>query len=276
MKKGILWILMVSLFFIFAHTPHSQNPNPQSNALGIEFVFVQGGTFQMGDVFGNGDSDEKPVHTVTVSDFYLSKTEITVAQYRAFCKATRRRMPPPPEWGWQDDHPIVNVSWYDAKAFCDWAGYRLPTEAEWEFAARNRGEPIQYAWGNDFPSNQKGGNVADESLKKHNPKTTIFENYNDGYPYTSAVASFSPNPLGLYDMTGNVWEWCADWYGEYRENPQIDPKGPDAGQYKVLRGGSWINDPQSSRTTNRFKNRPKNWYNCYGFRVAKSAMNDTL
>ncbi len=270
MKKGIGCILFVFLLLIYTYTPSSPNAQNQTCTLGIEFVFVQAGTFQMGDVFGNGDSDEKPVHTVTVSDFYLSKTEITVAQYRAFCKATRRKMPPTPEWGWQDNHPIVNVSWYDAKAFCDWAGCRLPTEAEWEFAARNRGEPIQYAWGNHFPSNKVGGNVADESLRKYNPKTTIFENYDDGYPYTAPVATYPPNAFGLYDMTGNVWEWCEDWYGRYESTSSIDPKGPESGQYKVLRGGSWINDPQSSRTTNRFKNRPRNWYNCYGFRVAKS------
>lgn len=269
MKKRIWYMLIVSLLFIHARTPPSQNTIQQNNTLGIEFIFVHGGTFQMGDVLGNGDRDEKQVHPVTVSDFYLSKAEITVAQYRAFCKATRRKMPPAPEWRWQDNHPIVNVSWYDAKAFCDWAGYRLPTEAEWEFAARNRGEAIQYAWGNALPLDKQAGNVADESLKKYNPKTIIFENYNDGYPYTAPVASYSPNGLGLYDMTGNVWEWCADWYGKYEENPGIDPKGPPSGRYKVLRGGSWINDPQSSRTTNRFKNLPKNWYDCYGFRVAK-------
>lgn len=99
MKKRIWYMLIVSLLFIHARTPPSQNTIQQNNTLGIEFIFVHGGTFQMGDVLGNGDGDEKQVHPVTVSDFYLSKAEITVAQYRAFCKATRRKMPPAPEWG---------------------------------------------------------------------------------------------------------------------------------------------------------------------------------
>jgi formylglycine-generating enzyme required for sulfatase activity len=167
------------------------------------------------------------------------------------------------------------VAWWGAYNFTRWlsakngANFRLPTEAEWEYAARNRGDSLRYSWGNGNPFDKTGGNVADESAKKKNPSTTIFNGYDDGYANTAPVASFKSNALGLYDMTGNVWEWCADWYGEYGENPQIDPKGPDSGQYRILRGGSWINDPESSRTTKRFKNRPKNWYECYGFRVAR-------
>jgi len=246
-----------------------RTPVADNNPAGLEFVFITGGTFDMGDIFNRGDADSRPVHRVTVSDFYLGKTEVTVAQFRVFCKATRRRMPLAPEWGFQEDHPVVNVNWTLAQAFCDWAGGRLPTEAEWEYAARNRGDSLRFDWGNGAPFGPAGGNVADESLRVVKPRTLIFEGYTDGWRFTSPVASFDPNPLGLADMTGNVWEWCADWHGPFAPEPAVDPKGPACGTHRVLRGGSWMNDPASCGTTNRFRNRPKNFYECYGFRVAR-------
>ncbi len=239
------------------------------NPAGIEFVFIQGGSFEMGNVSGEGRDDEKPVHTVTVSGFYLGKTEVTVAQYRIFCNATNRKIPRKPEWGWQDDHPVVHVSWDDAVAFCTWAGCRLPSEAEWEYAARNRGERIRYSWGNAFPLGKKGGNVADESVRQAHPDWILFNGYDDGYVHTAPVGSFESNALGLYDMTGNVFEWCADWYGVYGETPQTDPRGPGSGTFRVLRGFSWVNDPLFCSTSSRFKNKPKISFDCYGFRAAR-------
>jgi formylglycine-generating enzyme required for sulfatase activity len=132
-----------------------------------------------------------------------------------------------------------------------------------------QGERIQYSWGNGFPNGKIGGNIADESAKRLNPGWTIFKGYDDGYANTAQVASYEPNALGLYDMTGNVFEWCADWYGQYGETSQPDPQGPDSGSYRVLRGYSWINDSGNCRTTNRFKNNPKIWCDCYGFRVVR-------
>jgi sulfatase modifying factor 1 len=268
-KQTIGFLVGLVALSIHAQTPAPEVAGAKDNSVGIEFVFIPGGTFEMGDVFGDGRPDEKPVHLVTLSDFYLGQTEVTVSQYNAFCKATRRKMPLAPDWGWQDDRPIVNVNWDDAMAFCEWAGCRLPTEAEWEYGARNRGELILYSWGNDPPDSTLGGNVADESARKGNPRMAVFAGYDDGCVQTAATASFSPNSLGLYDMTGNVWEWCADWYGDYSEAPATNPKGPESGAYRVLRGGSWINDPASSRTTTRFKNKPTIWFECYGFRVAR-------
>ena len=269
LKKILFLIVYISTSFGQTQPLTPDSTRSAQNPAKIEFVLIRGGSFEMGDIIGIGEPDQKPVHTVKVSDFYLGRTEVTVAQYRTFCKATGRRMPQAPGWLLNDDHPIINVSWNDAKAFCEWAGCRLPTEAEWEYAARNRGDSLRYSWGNDSPFDKAGGNVADESAKKQNLTTTIFDGYDDGYAKTAPVASFNPNALGLYDMTGNVWEWCADWYGKYGEKSQIDPKGPDSGSFRVLRGGSWINDPESSVVTNRFKNRPNIWYDCYGFRVAR-------
>ena len=192
-----------------------------------ETILVQGGTFKMGS--NDGDVDEKPIHTVTVGSFYMSKYEVTVAQYREFCKATGRAMPATPKWGWHDNHPIVNVNWKDATAYCRWLSeltkqtYRLPTEAEWEYAARggNKSKGYTYAGGNTLSELAWHG---DNSLEQTHP-----------------VGTKKPNELGLYDMSGNVFEWCADIYSDryYAESPDKNPKGPEGGDERILRGGSW-------------------------------------
>lgn len=228
----------------------------QARPVTIEWINIQGGTFQMGDTFGEGDSDEKPVHTVTVSNFYLSKYEVTVAQYRAFCNAKGRSMPQAPSWGWQEDHPIVNVSWNDAKSYCDWAGCRLPTEAEWEYAAREGGRQVRFGNGKD---------IADPSEINFDGSAQYKQTYSITGVYraqTTPAGSFQPNSLGLYDMSGNVWEWCQDWYGEnyYSSSPSTNPQGPDTGSSRVLRGGSWFSSPGGGRCSNRGGNYPGNWY----------------
>lgn len=217
-----------------------------------EMVFVKGGTFQMGSK--DGDSDEKPVHSVTLSDFFIDKYEVTVKQYREFCNATRRSMPEAPSWGWQEDHPIVNVSWHDATAYAEWAGKRLPTEAEWEFAARcgNQSQGFKYS----------GSNTIDEAA--------WYKSNSGGN--TRSVGEKKPNELGIYDMTGNVWEWCSDWYDEnyYSESTETNPQGPISGEYRVLRGGSWNGSVDFCRVALRNWNGPVFSSYLIGFRCARN------
>jgi sulfatase modifying factor 1 len=191
------------------------------------------GTFQMGSTSGN--SDEQPVHTVTVDPFYIDKYETTVAQYRAFCTATGRSMPPAPPWGWSEDNPIVFVSWFDATDYAQWAGKRLPTEAEWEYAARGGSLSKGYTY--------SGSNTVGDVAWYHG---------NSG-ARTQAVGTKTPNELGLYDMTGNVDEWCSDWYSNtyYSVSPSVNPPGPSSGVYRVLRGGAYIDLDNKCRAAAR-------------------------
>lgn len=194
-------------------------------------------------------ADEMPQRKVRLDAYYMYRTEVTVAQYRKFCKATGRAMPPDPRravqvgnapWKWEDRQPIVNVTWEDAKAYADWAGAELPTEAEWEKAARG-GDRRVFPWGDDWPPPNGAGNFADQTFGQQNlcPKFYI-EGYTDGFLSSSPAGSFAANPYGLYDMAGNVMEWCADWYdaGYYGSAPKRSPAGPDQGLWRVVRGGS--------------------------------------
>lgn len=207
-------------------------------------VLVQGGSFEMGDEKGDGFPDEKPLRRVTVSDFKIDKYEVTVAQYRAFCAATGKSMPTPPTWGWVDSHPMVNVSWEDANAYAQWAGKRLPTEAEWEYAVR-------------------GGNMAD-SMGQNFGSAWISSN-SDGSP--RPVGSSAPNALGIYDMRGNVWEWCADWYAS-DSYASTSGTPPAVGKFKSLRGGSFDYSSYYARVSVRHYSNPQFWSPNFGFRCA--------
>ncbi len=264
-------------------------------------VLIKSGSFQMGS--NDGSDNEKPIHTVTVSDFYLSKYEVTVAEFRAFINDSGYVTDAEKEgnsygydgttWksidgrNWrhdtegntgQDDHPVVNVSWNDAVAYCDWMSkktgkmYRLPTEAEWEYAAGNGYRHTKYSWGNGDPSGKTGGSLRDESSERKFNWGSIFEGYDDGYATTAPVGSFNKNDFDLFDMTGNVWEWCSDWYGSdyYKTSPSGNPKGPDSGSYRVIRGGSWNYSPQSCRVANRYFLTPGNRNYSIGFRLART------
>ena len=226
-----------------------------NDADGAEMVLIPAGEFLMGSPEGGGDDDEHPQHTVFVDAFYMDKYEVTNAQYKQFMDATGHRAPG--YWGDekynQPDRPVVGVSWHDAKAYCQWAGKRLPTEAEWEKAAR-------------------GGLVG----KKYPGGDTLFHNdanYSgtggkDTWSETAPVGSFAPNGYGLYDMAGNVWEWCADWFGSgyYANSPAQNPVGPDSGSFRVLRGGSWLSVAYGLRAANRGDFDPSNSYYGSGFR----------
>lgn len=215
-------------------------------------VLVTGGTFQMGSTTGQGD--EMPVHAVTVSSFYLDAKEVTVAQYRAFCTATARLMPSAPSWGWIDNNPIVSVSWNDATAYAAWAGKRLVTEAEWEYAAR--GGTLTHGY--TYSGSNTIGDVA-------------WYSSNSG-SRTNAVGTKAPNELGLYDMSGNAFEWCSDWYdaGYYSVSPSANPKGPSSGTTRVLRGGSWGDVEYNCRVAPRYWITPTVIHFYLGFRCATS------
>ncbi|MBC7381929.1 MAG: SUMF1/EgtB/PvdO family nonheme iron enzyme [Bacteroidia bacterium] len=222
-------------------------------------VKVEGGSFKMGD---DQDIDsraiEQPVHTVSLKTFSIAKTETTVLQWKTYCNAYGRKMPKTPEWGWKDDHPIVNLSWDDAVAYCSWLSdktgnlYRLPTEAEWEFAARGG----QQSKGFKFSGGQSIDGIG-----------WIYENSN-GSP--KQVAQKRANELGLYDMSGNAWEWCHDWYGYYAAEAQVNPQGPTSGNSRVLRGGSYSWGADASRVAYRDRGLPRYPSESYGFRVVIS------
>jgi len=239
--------------------------------LGIEFVRVDAGSFEMGDNFGDGGRPELPVHTVVLDSFYLGATEVTFAQYDRFCNDTGREKPDDNGWG-RGERPAINIQWSDAVAFCRWLTQksgrriRLPTEAEWEYAAREGGKKVRFGNGKD---------IADPEGINYNGATDDLPPYamagvNRGQ--TVPVASFAPNALGLYDMSGNVWEWCSDWFDKeyYRHSPEKNPGGPDAGTYRVMRGGSWKHGGGRCSGRGAYTPEYKNGGELMGFRLART------
>jgi formylglycine-generating enzyme required for sulfatase activity len=176
-----------------------------------------------------------------------------------------------------DEHPVVCVSWNDAGEFCKWLNrkegreYRLPTEAEWEYACR-AGTTTRYWCGDDHEKLAEVANIADATAKAKFPDWKFTINASDGYIFTSPVGSFRPNAFGLYDMHGNAWQWCADWFDEhyYDTSPAEDPRGPESGAPRVLRGGSWNDGPSNSRSAYRYGGAPGGRVNNLGFRVART------
>jgi formylglycine-generating enzyme required for sulfatase activity len=252
-----------------------------------EMADIPAGSFTMGcqegrdDVAGGCDSDEKPAHEVTLAAFKMAKTEVTVAQFRAFVGATSYKTTAEEKgscWSWADgwkevkgiswrklgfeqgdDHPVACVSWDDTQAYLKWLNtetgkaYRLPSEAEWEYAARG-GKQGAYSWGNAI--GQGKANCDNSSC-------------GDKFEYTAPVGSFAANGYGLNDMQGNVWEWCQDWYGSdyYASSPASNPQGAGSGANRVLRGGSWNDVAQSVRSANRDYITPGDRYDDIGFRL---------
>ncbi len=235
------------------------NREPSINKPIIEFADIPGGTFMMGSpVNEQGRKDDEVQHAVTLSSFKMSKYCITYAQYDVFCEATGRTKP----WSFERGNlPVSQVTWYDAAAFAEWMGCRLPTEAEWEYAARANTTSPFYT-GDCLTSEQA--------------------NFNGEEPYTDCeqgkfrkeampVGSFAPNAFGLYDMHGNIWEWTNDWYGEYDVDEKINPKGPDTGTRKVDRGGGYYDPAWRCRSAYRGGGDPPgNRGTGIGFRIVKS------
>jgi formylglycine-generating enzyme required for sulfatase activity len=237
------------------------------NPLGGEtYVWIPAGKFQMG--CSNGDTDcrhdhglvtkrddaESPAHAVTISKgFWLGKTPVTVGAYKKFAAAKTLAMPPADltNPGWKaENHPMVNMGWNDAVSYCAWASGRLPTEAEWEYAARGGSTAARYgeldavAW---YKANSAAGR---------------------GGPGTHPVATKQANGFGLYDMLGNVEEWTSDWYdaGYYAQSPAADPQGPATGKYRVQRGGSWFDMAANIRVSQRNPEAVGNKYDWFGLR----------
>ncbi len=232
-------------------------------------LFIKGGWFAMGS---NYKADQKPIHRVFVKPFYLDKFEVTVNEFRRFCAETGHKMPIQPFWN-KDDHPVVNVSWYDAQAYAKWCGKRLPTEAEWEFAARGGTNSLRYALNTEHSFVKSHGNVADYSLLNKDSRRIVETGYDDGFAFTSPVGYFPPNVFGIYDMEGNVLEWCSDWYDAryYAQSETENPKGPAKGNYKVIRGGSWNRSGRYLIPTYRTWYPPQCTFDFLGFRCAMDA-----
>jgi len=219
---------------------------------------VPAGEFMMGSP--TGDSDEQPAHRVHVDAFSMDKYEVTVGQYAAFLQA--KGIDQPSDWKTMNQsanqkRPVANVDWADAFAFCKWAGKRLPTEAEWEKAARGTDGRL-YPWGNDPPT-PLHANFGKSDWNNHAVLAPI-GTFEDG-----------KSPYGIYDMAGNVWEWVSDWYdyNYYKTSPSQNPTGPSSGGTKVLRGGAWNSNPRAMRSANRSLISPTD-QGLDGFRCAKT------
>jgi formylglycine-generating enzyme len=284
------------------------------NGVSMKLVRIPAEKFLMGSPeTEKGRREWEVQHEVTISKpFYMGIYDVTVDQFATFVKDSGYKtdaekigfatafefknglMWTPrvvgcswrnPSFDQKGDHPVVQVSWNDAQAFCTWLSKKsgktvvLPTEAQWEYACR-AGTTTAYPWGDNPDDGNGWANCADQSLTKKLPalpyrpdvKWTPFS-WDDGYVFTSPVGSFKANAFGLYDMIGNVWQWCSDWSWYYAKGPATDPKGakPQTGGTRVLRGGSWLALPRECRSAYRYSDLAARQASFIGFRVAVSA-----
>jgi len=255
--------------------PGTAKKNPKD---GLMYASIPSGSFQMGCSREDCPKNERPEHKVTISrPFWIGKTEVTVGAYKRFAEAIGRSMPPDtaegysvnPDWK-GDEMPIVNVTWSDAADYCQWAGGAMPTEAQWEYAARGGSSSDPYgpldeiAW------------TASNSGREHLDADSIFQNDKPHYEEIlksngnapHEVGQKRPNAFGLYDMIGNVAEWTNDWVDPsyYSQSPEVDPSGPVTGEAKVLRGGHFLYPSQPNRASKRLWNDPKDRSPIGGFR----------
>lgn len=224
---------------------------------GLVMMTIPAASFLMGS--DEGQECERPIHRVSLDSFALAPTQATNAEYAEFLSGTGRAAPP--DWKKPEfcdpRQPVVSVSWFDAAAYCEWLAqatgkpYRIPTEAEWEYAARGGLEGKLYPWGDEPPQS----------------RPHYAERWRTG---PERVAQDEPNGFGLFDMCANVHEWCADWYdaGYYAVSPRHNPRGPESGARRASRGGSWRHHVKMSRCSARSSIPPEFHYADYGFRVA--------
>ncbi|MEO1416236.1 MAG: formylglycine-generating enzyme family protein [Bacteroidota bacterium] len=279
------------------------NHNDPTLDLPADMVYVKGGTFTMGSPKDEeGRESDETQHRVTVSDFLIGKYEVTFEEYDAFCNATGKNKSDDESWG-RNRRPAINVSWYDAIEYCNWRsqqedlepfytinkstqdannnnsydklkwtvtpnwnskGYRLPTEAEWEYAARGGGKTVMFGNGKDILDPVEANFDASADYKMNASRTGTYRGK------TVPVSSLNaPSALGLHDMAGNVYEWCWDWYGTYPTSTQTDPQGPTSGDNRVVRGGGWFSTPRYCRVANRYYNTPADRGDDIGFRLSR-------
>ncbi|RKU36792.1 hypothetical protein C6495_03005 [Candidatus Poribacteria bacterium] len=269
MRRGFMFLLISTLFLAIGAFSA-----PEAEDVPADMVLIPAGEFQMGSY--HGEADEKPVHSVYLDAFYMDKYEVTVGEYKRFVESTGHR--PLPEWVAQCSptarHPVVGVSWHDAMAYAKWAGMRLPTEAEWEKAARGGLIGQKYPWGNTLDASKanygKGKKTTSEPPAER----------------TTPVGKYPANGYGLYDMSGNVLEWCLDAYQKkfYANSPYRNPVAGTSGaegihylienfaqkkEKRVARGGSWSFSPKGVRAANRLGEKPSLLSSDVGFRCAK-------
>lgn len=248
--------LLIASLLLLSPLSSLQGQDPSGNAPD-GMVLIPAGTYFMGTDAGQGIA--APRHPVTLKAFYMDTHEVTNKEYYDFCMATGHKTPE--FWGMEiyksgfeyPDHPVVGVSQFDATEYADWAGKRLPTEAEWEYAARGGLEDIAYPFGEE----------AYHAMARYNDPEA------DKGPVKTG--SYPPNGYGLYDMAGNAWEWVSDWFAEdyYRESPPENPQGPSGGTFRVFRGGGWHSGP-GCITVHRRNALPQHWVDfAGGFRCVR-------
>ena len=278
------------------------------NASNIVFILIQPGQFQMGSPKGEpGRSDSERSHRRLITKpFYLGETEVTVGQYRQFVQATqystdaergtregresvgafastpdgnrswskdaswRNPFPNHKDYQRRDDHPVVQISWYDAVRFCEHFGLKLPSEAQWEYAYR-AGSCERFPWGEEEADAKGFGNVVDQAFKKRFPGWNLWFPFDDGVALIAPVRRFKPNAFGLYDMVGNVQEWCQDAARPYpADGADETAVSGESNATRVMRGGPWLGAPENCRSANRFFFAPQGRRDFIGFRVAMS------
>jgi formylglycine-generating enzyme required for sulfatase activity len=264
--------------------PTQNRPESVSNSLGMEFKLIPAGSFMMGSPLGESgrEGDETPHHVTLTESYYMQTTEVTQGQWQAVMgtSVSQQRDKADPKWalaGEGSNYPMYYVSWEEVQEYIRRLNgrgegtYRLPTEAEWEYAARGKRESA-YGFGGEASELYRFGNYADKSvIGKGNDKVDSWadKNHEDGYPFASPVRSYASNAYGLYDMHGNVWEWVSDWYGGYPSGSVSDPQGSSSGSYRVIRGGSWGSNASGARSANRSADSP-GLRDCYlGFRLLR-------